>query len=149
MSITTDTTPAEQLLALVADSDVLTDNQKEMYIAELTEGRIHPELEAKLDEICDRQTIVSTADIQSLTAEIAAQDFLKHKAQAEDDAESSQLVATHEKDVTAAIADHKVASVRIERDLDRDVQGMIETQKEQPEADAIRTMLKQKPDGSA
>ncbi len=149
MSPTIDTTPAETLIALVTDTDLLSDEQKELYLSELLEGRLHPELEARLTEICDHEIASAGAEIESLTTEIEAQDFLIGKADMEDDAESSEIVVTHEGELVSTVGDHKVACNKIERELDHYVEGAVRTHKDQPEQDAIRAMLKQKPSSEA
>lgn len=145
MTTATDTSPAEKLLALVTDSTILTDEERELFVAELLEGRIHPDLSAKLEALCDAEIAVSTADIESLHEEIAAQDAAIESAQAEDDTEATKLVRDYEGELADTVTHHKEDVARLERTVDKEIEGDVRHQKDEPEVDAIRAMLKEKP----
>lgn len=144
MSIAT-LSSADALILMITESDLLTDEQKDLFIDELTEGRIHPELEAKMDMIVARETELAELELAQANADHARNAELLARAQEEADAEAPVILSAFQKELEQTTMDHTGQCRTIENQLDKDIEGMVREKKDDSEADAIRQMLQQKP----
>ena len=105
------TEPAELLLQLIMDTDALTDEQKNLYISELLEGRIHPELAQSLDALIEQTIQSTTRDAGSVQAEIAAIDSLLAEATQEEERGNAATLAEYTAELDTIIVDQDRKSV--------------------------------------
>ena len=136
--------PAELLLALLMSAATLTDEQKELYINELLEGRLHPELEANLRNIIEAEKGAADQEIQNLQDLKASTESLMQKEQIAFQEAAEPVIAQYEKDVQGIVLDYKDDCARIERSLNQEVENVVKTEKDDKEEDAIRNFLKNK-----
>lgn len=137
------TTPAEDLIFMLTQTDLLTEDQKTLFIGELLEGRMHPELEGMIDAIVAREIELATEEESAIKRAIQLNDELLARAEAESDADATQILAHGKQTMEAIVSDFTFACSGIEREYQREEEQIFRTQ-DTSEADAIRAMLQQK-----
>ena len=143
MSTTTQQDPAELLIQVVTDATTLSDEQKDLYLGELFEGRIHPDLERDLPALCDREAAVAGQEMQEIQSAIDTQEHLGAKEEQEVLEFAQPLAKEHEEETKAIVTNYNQECSAIDRGLDKGVEGDVRGN-EETEADAIRKMLKGK-----
>lgn len=138
------TTPAEDLILMLTQTDLLSEDQKTLFIGELLEGRVHPELEGMIDAVVAREIDLATQEESAIKRAMQLNDEVLARAEEEADAEASQLLAHGEQSMNAIVSDFTIACDGIEREYQRDEEKIFRTQ-DTSQADAIRQMLQQKP----
>lgn len=141
---TTTLSPVDTFILMITETDLLTDEQKDLFIDELSEGRIHPDLEPMIDAIITREAELAEQELSQAKRESTLNEELLARAQAEADAEAPVILADYEKGLQKIVMDHTASMRTVEQTLDKDIEGMVREKKDDSEADAIRAMLQQK-----
>lgn len=137
------TEPAELLVQVILDADFLTDEQKELYVSELLEGRIHPELAANLDTIIDRSIQSATQDAESIQAQMSAIDSALARAEDEEGQANAVTLQKYEAAIGTIVSEHAQECTTIEREYDQGMEKAADEFRNKPEQDAIRQYLQE------
>lgn len=149
MPTDTSSAQAELLVELILRSEHLSDDQKNAALTQIFEGTMPDTLSDSLT--LDAFLAQEQTSIQGETEEL--QDALNANEALLKDQESEILTGVeaiaqeHEQETAGIKQGYFEECSRIERSLNQDAEGIVRTNKDDTEADAIRNMLKQKPDG--
>jgi hypothetical protein len=148
MATTTTQDPAEQLITLITMATTLTDEQKDLYLSELFEGRIHPELLANLDTICDREAAAAELEIQELEQAIATEEAAVQREDDDLQVTAQPVAKEHAEELQSIVSTYNQDCSAVDRSLDQGMESDVRTH-EDANADAIRKMLKSNGDQNA
>lgn len=148
MNPTTATTDSqtEQLLLLVAGALTLTDDEKNACLGRILEGIVPTAFEGDgFKAFCDREEVAAKSEVDGINDEIAALELLRDSEEQAVAADAADLVSDQREGTASDIAEFNQECSNTERDLEKAVEGDVRSG-EASEADAIRAMLKQRPD---
>lgn len=139
---------AERLLAVIADSARLTNEQKDAYIESALKGDVHPDLLARWDEFLAQEEQDAVADLaqERELLDFAEEQFAAAKREAEPKVAAILQQAKTSFDET--VMGYKAACVRIDTAFAKEVEGIARSGEDQ-EMNDIRAMLNAKKDAGA
>lgn len=144
---TTTSPETEQLMLLVADALTFTDDQKNEVLGQILEGKLPAAFEGDgFKSFCDREQAAAASEVLSVNEEIAALESLRDSEEQTVAEEAIELVDEQRRGTTGDVSEFNQDCSKTERDLGKKIEGDVRTG-EASQADAIRSMLKQKPEG--
>ncbi len=136
----TNATFLDELIYLIENSDLISDNDKESYIKEIQETGLSSHLRQELAYIFQEEKSDLDGDIALLTEYFDDQTRLVEKEKEQNLDDSAWVIEKFEQDSGAMLEDYKIKIWEIEENYDKNMESLSEKW-EQNEIEQIRSSM--------